>query len=326
MTGGEDILRVLRLDPASHHSGQELASRLGVSRTTVWKRIRSLRKLGFHIEGSPSRGYRFAGLEDLLDPERVRRLARTRIVGRRIIFKPITGSTNIDAFALAREGEPEGTCVLADAQTSGRGRLGRRWLAPPGSSILTSVILRPQIPPAQAPMMTLAAGVAAHRAIRRVTGLRSRIKWPNDIIVNDRKAAGILTEMHAESDRIHFVIIGIGVNVNLDMKDMPEEILKIATSLKIETERTVSRNHLLIALYEEMEGAYRRFLRHGPAIIVEQWEDAAKIRGRKVSATTAAGKKMAGIAMGIDDDGALLLRTKGGLTHRITAGDVTFIG
>lgn len=324
MTGEEDIIRALKEDPSAHHSGQELAKSLGVSRTTVWKRIRNLRKLGLKIDGSPSHGYRLAGLTDLIDADLVRRQVKTRIVGRRIDYRPITVSTNADAFTLARNGEKEGACVLADMQTGGRGRLGRKWLAPPGSSILTSIILRPDISPVHAPMMTLAAGVAAHRAIKRVTDLNPHIKWPNDILVNDRKVAGILTEMLAESDRVHFIILGIGVNVNLDIKDMPDEILKIATSLKVETGRAISRNHILIALYQEVEGAYRRFLRQGPAVIIEEWESLARIRGRNVSATTSTGSKVVGMALGLDDDGALLVKAGGDKTYRISAGDVTF--
>jgi len=324
LTGEEDIVRALKEDPSAYHSGQHLAQSLGVSRTTVWKRIRKLRKLGFKIEGSPSLGYRLAGLTDLLDPDFVRRLLKTRIIGKRIDYRPITVSTNTDAFALARGDAPEGTCVLADVQTGGRGRLGRKWLAPPGGAILTSVILRPRIPPVHAPMITLAAGVAVNRAIRRVTDLDPHIKWPNDILIGDRKVAGILTEMAAESDRVHFVIVGIGVNVNLEMKDMPDEILQIATSLKIETGRAVSRNYLLISLYQEIEGAYRRFVQQGPPAIVEEWENLARIRGRAISATTATGAKVAGTAIGLDDDGALLIKTGGGAIYRINAGDVVF--
>lgn len=324
MTGEEDILRVLRSDPAGYHSGQDLAGKIGVSRTTVWKRIRKLRNMGFRIEGSPSRGYRLEGVEDLLKPDLIRKQLKTRTVGKVIEYRSITGSTNTDAFNMARDGAKDGTCVVADAQTAGRGRLGRKWMAPPGTSILTSIILRPDIPPVHAPIMTLAAGVAVAKAITRVTGLDPRIKWPNDILIGGLKVAGILTEMLSEADVVHFIVLGIGINVNVDKKHMPGEILKIATSLSIETGRTVSRNQVLMALYEEVEGAYRRFLRQGPRIIIEQWEDIARIRGRMVSATAPSEKKVTGKARGLDDDGALLIEGSGGNLYRISVGDVTF--
>lgn len=320
----EKIINALAESTEDFLSGQELAEKLGLSRTAIWKKIRNLRKLGFEIEGTSAKGYRLTGVLDTINPDEIKKRLKTRIIGREIIYKTVTQSTNSDAFELAKEGAPEGTCIIADVQTAGRGRLGRSWLAKPSSSILTSIIIKPRIPPSQAPMLTLSAGIAVHRAIERVTSLIPHIKWPNDILINDKKVAGILTEMSAELDSVHFVIVGIGINVNYDLRDMPDELIKIATSLSTETGRFIPRNYLLTALYEEMEGAYRRFTRQGPSIIVEEWQERAHINGRRVSATTMNGVRIIGWAQGVDDDGALLVKTDSGAVHRITAGEVLF--
>lgn len=324
MSGEEDIIKLLRENPAGHHSGQAIAEKLGISRAAVWKRIGKLRKLGFKIEGSPSQGYRLAGAVDSIDPSQIGKNLGTRIIGKRIEYRPVTESTNNDAFALANEGAPEGTCVIADSQTGGRGRLGRKWFSPPGSAIMTSVILRPNIPPFQAPMFTLAAGVAVHRVISSLTGLKPRIKWPNDVLIEGRKVAGVLTEMVAEADKVHFIVVGVGINVNLDLAAMPDDIVAIATSLKNETGRVIPRNLVIATLYRELERSYRRFMGDGPKAVIEEWEELAGIRGRRISATIASDVKVTGRAEGLDDDGALILRGDGGTTYRINAGDVVF--
>lgn len=324
MKENEKIIKALLDKLHDFLSGQELADELGVSRTAIWKKIQNLRKLGFGIEGSSAKGYRLTAIGDAIIPDEIKKNLKTRIIGKEIIYKAVTQSTNTDAFELAKEGALEGTCIIAEVQTAGRGRLGRSWIAKPSSSILTSIIIRPQIPPSHAPILTLAAGIAVHRAIERVTSLVPHIKWPNDILVNDKKVAGILTEMNAELDIVHFVVIGIGINVNYDLRDMPDELTKIATSLNIQTGRFISRNYLITALYEEMEGAYRRFIRQGPSAIVEEWQERAHIKGRKVTATIMNGVKIMGCAQGVDDDGALLVKTGSGSIHRITAGEVIF--
>lgn len=320
----EKIIKALSENPHHFLSGQELAEELGISRTAVWKKIRNLRKLGFEIEGSSAKGYRLTGVADSIIPEEIKKRLKTRIIGKEIIYKAVTQSTNTDAFELAKEGAIEGTCVIAELQTAGRGRLGRSWIAKPSSSILTSIIIKPQIAPSQAPLLTLCAGIAVHRAIERVTSVVPHIKWPNDILINDKKVAGILTEMSAELDIVHFVVIGIGINVNYDLRDMPDELIKTATSLSAETDRFISRNYLLTALYEEIEGAYRRFIRQGPSVIVEEWQERARISGRRISATVMNGTRITGWAQGVDDDGALLIKTDGGSVHRITTGEVIF--
>lgn len=322
MKTDERILKILTSNPAKPFSGESLAHELKITRAAVWKRIRGLRDIGFKITGSPAKGYLLEGMEDLIKPELISKKIRTRFVGHNLIYKPITGSTNNDAFALAKEEAPEGTCVIADVQTMGRGRLGRSWAAPAGSSILTSIVLRPAVAPQAATILTLAAGVAAAIAVKRVTDLEPWIKWPNDIFIEKRKLAGILTEMHAELDVVHFVVVGIGINVNIDRKEFPEEIRKIAASLSSESGRKINRNQLIATLYYEIEHAYRRFLDQGKKAIIEQWEEIAKVRGRKVKASVIDGRKISGVALGLDHDGALMIEDRLGKTRHITAGDV----
>jgi len=316
------IIKTLRENPSKPVSGELMAHRIGISRAAVWKRISRLRELGFNIEGGASKGYILCGIEDLIRPELIGKKLETRFVGKTIIYRSVTGSTNLDALDLAAKGASEGTCVISDAQTAGRGRLGRSWVAPAGGSILTSVILRPKLSPQTATLLTLAAGVAAARAIHHVTDLKPWIKWPNDLFVGNRKLAGILTEMHAEMDRVHFVVVGIGMNVNMDRKSFPSEIRKIATSLSIEARRTVSRNQLIATLYHELEAAYVRLVEHGAKPIIAQWEELAKIRGKHIRASLVNDRKVYGTAIGLDSDGALLIEDRNGKIRKITAGDV----
>jgi len=322
----EIILKTLSKNPGGHVSGQELARAIGISRAAVWKRIKKLRDFGFHIKADTARGYTLEGIEDLIKPDLISKKLETRFVGKNIIYKHFTASTNDEAFALAREDAPEGTCVIADVQTRGRGRLGRSWLAPAASAVLTSIVFRPKLSPQTATLLTLAAGVAAARAVGHVTDLEPWIKWPNDLYIMNRKLAGILTEMRAELDRVHFVIVGVGINVNIERKTFPREIRKLATSLSIETGREINRNQLIATLYREMERAYNRLVERGPKVIIKQWEDIAKVRGRHVKASLIGGRKAVGIAQGLDSDGALLIEDKCGKIRRITAGDVEVTG
>ncbi len=326
MKNDEIILKMLAKNPAGHVSGENLARAIGTSRAAVWKRIDKLRDFGFDIKGDTARGYVLEGIEDLIKPDLIRKKLETRFVGKKIVYKHVTGSTNEDAFKLALEGKPEGTCVIADVQTAGRGRLGRSWLAPAASGVLTSVIFRPKVPPQTATLLTLAAGVAAARAVKHVTELEPWIKWPNDLYIKNRKLAGILTEMNAELDRVHFVIVGIGINVNIERKIFPEEIHKAATSLMIEARREINRNQLIAALYHEMERAYLRLIERGAKLIVEQWEDIAKVHGRRIKASMIDGRKVQGVALGLSSDGTLLVEDKRGKVRHITAGDVEVTG
>ena len=318
----ERILKILSQKPATDVSGEELARELGISRAAVWKRIKRLRETGFKIGGETGRGYRLEGIEDLIKLGALNKKLQTRIVGKKLIYKPITKSTNSDAFALAWDGAPDGTCVIADVQTAGRGRLGRSWIAPAGSAVLTSVVLRPPLTPQTATLLTLAAGIAVARTVKRVTDIEPWIKWPNDIFVANKKLAGILTEMHAELDKVHFVVIGIGMNVNIDRKALPADIRKIATSLSIEAKREINRNQLIATLYFELEHAYYRLIEKGKKTIIEQWEEISGIHGKKVRASLIDGSKVLGTAAGLDSEGSLVIVDPKGGKRYVTAGDI----
>ena len=319
----DEILQLLREHPSTFLSGEEISRRLRVSRTAVWKRIERLRTLGYEIEASTRSGYRLIQSPDLLTPSEVKPLLRTKWMGKTIHYFQTLDSTNSKAYQLALNGAEEGEVVVSESQEKGRGRLGRQWFSPPYLNLYISVILRPKISPHQASLNTLMAAVATADAIKKFSGLRPLIKWPNDILLRDRKVAGLLNEIHSETDRIHFVILGIGVNLNMDEKMFSKEIRTVATSLKIEMGQTVSRKAFLQFFLQELERWYSIFLEKGSAIILKAWRDRAHIKGRQVKVTSF-GKTVAGIAIDVDSDGALILETEDGKRKRVVAGDIEY--
>jgi BirA family biotin operon repressor/biotin-[acetyl-CoA-carboxylase] ligase len=319
----DEILQLLRDHSAEFLSGEEISVRLKVSRTAVWKRIRRLRALGYEIEASTRSGYRLIGSPDLLTPSEIRPILRTKWLGKAIHHFDTLDSTNARAYQLALNGAEEGEVVIAESQQKGKGRLGRQWFSPPFLNLYLSVILRPPIPPHQASLMTLMAAVATADAIRQLSGLFPLIKWPNDILLRDRKVAGLLNEIHSEIDRIHFVILGIGVNLNMDESMFSEEIRAAATSLRIEMGRTISRKVFLQILLEELERWYSIFIHEGSAAILEAWRNRAQIKGRRVNVTSF-GEALTGVAIDVDSDGALILETGDEGRRRVVAGDVEY--
>src|SRR4030067_1687584 len=220
----DKILQLLRESPSAFLSGEEISFRLKVSRTAVWKRIGRLRALGYEIEASTRSGYRLIGSPDLLTPSEIKPLLKTKWIGKTIHHFDTLDSTNSKAYQLALDGAEEGEVGISESQEKGRGRLGRQWFSPPFLNLYLSVILRPKIPPHQASLITLMAAVATADAIQKFSGLPPLIKWPNDILLRDRKVAGLLNEIRSETDRIHFVILGIGVNLNTAENMLSEEI------------------------------------------------------------------------------------------------------
>jgi BirA family biotin operon repressor/biotin-[acetyl-CoA-carboxylase] ligase len=319
----EKILQLLREHPSAFISGEEISQRLKVTRTMVWKRVNHLRSLGYEIEASTRSGYRLIRSPDLLTPSEINPLLRKKQMGRVIHYFQVIESTNSKAYQLALGGAKEGELVIAESQEKGRGRLGRHWFSPPFLNLYLSLILRPKIPPQQASLITLMAAVATADAIRKFTGLLPLIKWPNDILLKDRKVAGLLNEIHSETDRIHFIILGIGVNLNVDGKMFPKEVRTMATSLKKEMGHSVSRKAFLQLLLQELEGWYMVFLKEGAAAILKAWRDRARIKGRQVKVHSF-GETLVGVAIDVDKDGALILETAQGERKRIVAGDVDY--
>lgn len=252
---------------------------------------------------------------------------KTSFIGKPLYFHSIIDSTNNEAHALALKGAKEGTAVVADCQTKGKGRLGRTWESPNGVNIYTSIILRPDIHPQTAPKLTLMAAVAVAETISKFlnngSGCKSEpaVKWPNDILLNSKKVSGILTEMNSETDRINFIILGIGVNLNMTMDMLPKELRTIATSLKEETGKDISRIDFLNTLYLNIEKWHKDFLKNGFAPVCEAWKTYFNMAGKAVNIKDA-DRQIEGIALTIDDNGHLLVREKSGKIVKIVSGDV----
>jgi len=319
----EKILKLLREHAPGFVSGEEMSRQLGVTRTAIWKRVNTLKKLGYNIEASRRLGYCLLQSPDLLSPAEVRPFLRTRWIGKTIHYYRTVDSTNAQAYQLALRGAGEGEIVVAESQEKGRGRLGRHWFSPPFRNLYLSVILRPKMPPHQAPLITLMAAVATAEAIEKTSGLHPMMKWPNDLLMKGRKLAGLLNEIHSETDRIHFVILGIGVNLNTDERTFSKEIRTFATSLKRETGKTVSRKIFLQHLLQALEKWYDVFHRQGGSPILQAWRNWAQVGGRQVRITSF-GEQITGKAVDVDSDGALILETANGQRKRIVAGDVEY--
>jgi BirA family biotin operon repressor/biotin-[acetyl-CoA-carboxylase] ligase len=253
----------------------------------------------------------------------LRQACKDRLIGKEILFFLEIDSTNREARDRAKGGAGEGTVILADSQSRGKGRLGRSWESSPGANLHLSIILKPPICPSDAPQITLLAGVAAARALSGVSGLKCLIKWPNDILLRGKKLAGILAEMEGEGSRVGFIILGIGVNVNWRREDFPADLGVTATSLRAESGKEISRGAAAAGLFRELEKEYTAFIREGfSARLREEWDRLSWINGKEVTLSLPEGE-ISGRALGLDTDGALLLLDGKGKTRRFIAGDVS---
>lgn len=318
------ILQLFR-DKGGFVSGEYFSRALGVSRTAVWKHISSLRELGHVIEAVPSRGYKLLSSPELLDSSEINALLNTVRVGKRLDCLKQTTSTNSDAFRIAEDGAPEGTVVIADAQIGGKGRRGRVWSSPAGVNLYCSVVLRPSIMPHEAPQLTFLSAVAVARAIEQTTDLIPEIKWPNDVLIGGKKVAGLLNEMSAETDGINFIILGIGVNLNMTADQFPDDLRYPATSLLLESGSRVCRTHFAAVMLNELDKLYADFASSGFGPVREEWQKRCNANGRAVSVSDVGDEHKSGMFVGIDGDGALLLRSGDGRIERIVSGDVRVI-
>ena len=317
------ILTALRLPKTGAVSGAELAQKLGVSRAAIWARVDELRSLGYDIEASPHLGYRLVSVPDVLHADDLHsRLPDVKVVGRDIRVFQETTSTNDVVEKLARDGVKEGVVVFAESQTRGRGRLGRKWISPEKKGLWFSVLLRPNLRPQAATQLTVAAATALARAISGQTNISPEIKWPNDILIKGKKVAGILTELSAELDQVKYLILGIGVDVNLNAGEFPPDVRKIATSLKIEAGRTINRAELAAAALEELDTDYARICAGQFEALADEWEERCTTIGHNVMIRVG-DRSIQGRAESLDSDGALLIRTQHGRLERIIGGDVT---
>ena len=321
MTSRDKILSLFRAHSDQYVSGQEISRALNISRAAVWKQVKVLRELGFVIEAKHSLGYRLVDAPDLLLAAEIENELNCRLIGRSVVSLPETDSTNVQARRLAEEGALEGTVVIADRQSAGRGRLGRCWESPPGVNLYCSILLRPKIPVQQAPQLTFLSVVAVAETLNKICQLPAKVKWPNDILVGGAKIAGLLNEMNAETEQIHFVILGIGVNLNMTEKQFPEVLNYPATSAFLKTGKHVDRVAFLRAFLQCLDQYYMEFLEEGFLPIRRRWEHLCDMMNAQVLVDQGS-ISLCGTVVGLDSAGALRLQLDNGRVERILAGDV----
>ncbi|MEE9543160.1 MAG: biotin--[acetyl-CoA-carboxylase] ligase [Thermodesulfobacteriota bacterium] len=329
-----DVLRLLKAKDGGLVSGQAVSEALKISRTAVWKQVARLKEMGFSITSSRARGYTLESFDAPFNAVEVLSELTTDFVGSDIYFYDELASTNITAGELAIQGAREGTIVIADAQSKGKGRLGRHWVSPPAENLYTSIILRPKISPVKAPSLTLVFAVAAAEAIQSFVSQTPVVKWPNDILLDSMKVSGILMEMSADIDRVNHVICGIGVNINSAPKlsggtggtggtgtGRPGPGGLKATSLRASSGANVNRAAFARELYSSVEKWYKVILKEGFGPAIEAWRGYFIAEGKAVS-IDAIDRSVEGICMGIDETGALLVREGSGKVSTITSGDM----
>jgi len=316
----EKIIDVLLDNGGNFISGEELSRQLNISRTAVWKHIKEIRGEGYVIEAFPRKGYRMKKKPDLLLPREIKRHLNTLRLGKSIEYLPRVDSTNRRAKEMGLQGALEGTLVVAEEQTRGRGRLDRQWFSPQGG-IWFSILLRPDLSPQQAPLLTLLTSLAGVKGIKNATGYSLYIKWPNDLFWQGKKAAGILTEINAEMDRINFVVVGVGINVNIRHDHFPEDISSEAISLMEEGGESVSRPKLLATFLNEMEKMYDQAQLEGFKELIGEWKKYSTTLGKRVEVKTPRGI-IKGKAVDINEEGALMVEKEGGGVIHLLSGDV----
>jgi BirA family transcriptional regulator, biotin operon repressor / biotin---[acetyl-CoA-carboxylase] ligase len=325
LSDGALVLESLREAGAGACSGGALAERLGVSRAQVWKHVEALRKRGYDIEGTPGGGYRLAGVPDRLYPEEISAGLATRWLGREVLWLEETDSTNRVAGERARAGAPHGLAVVAEGQTAGRGRLGRAFFSPPHVNLYTSIVLRPRISLAETPTVILAAGAAVAETVAAEVGDPDavEVKWPNDVLLGGRKTSGILMELVAEATQVGHLVLGIGVNLNVDRELFPDEFRAGATSLASHLGRRVDRAAFVRRLFVTLEDMLDLHAERGFAALRPRFDRFYRMAGRSIVVSEPGGGRLEGTALAPEADGALAVRRADGAVVRVLAGDVT---
>ncbi len=317
-----NILKILK-DAKDYVSGQELCEHLGVSRTAVWKAIQQLEKEGYEIEAKRNRGYRLTEGKNVFAATEIKSLLQTEQVGHNLVFLELVDSTNNEARRQAEKGAGDGTLVVALEQSAGKGRRGRSWVSARGSGVWMSLLLRPDFMPEDASMLTLIAAMAVREGIRQTAGLEGQIKWPNDVVLNGKKVCGILTEMSTEMEWIRYVVIGIGINVN--MREFPEEIRETATSLALCADKTIRCAELIAAVAGTWEYYYKKFLKTRDfSLLMEEYNQMLVNVDREVKVLAPKGE-YTGISRGINERGELLVETNQEL-RTVLSGEVSVRG
>ncbi|PIC62809.1 biotin--[acetyl-CoA-carboxylase] ligase [Sporosarcina sp. P13] len=302
-------------------SGQDIADEFGLSRTAIWKYIKELEDEGYEIGSQRKKGYFLIEAPDLVNAANISEQLETTAYGRFVKYFKTCATTQTIAHEEAQNGAADGTLIISEEQTAGKGRLARPWVSNAGRGIWMSLIIRPQLPPQQAPQLTLVAAVAIVRAIEEVTNIQPVIKWPNDILINGKKVTGILTELQADPDRVKAIILGMGVNANQVLSDFPEELQTIATSLRIEKGEKVDRAKLVAKIMQYLEQYTALYVEKGFAPIKILWESYATITGKKIKANMV-NESVEGIALGISEDGMLELQLEDGTIRGIYSADI----
>jgi len=317
----KEILTCLR-NAVDYVSGGAIARQMGISRTAVWKHIKTLERMGYTITALQGKGYKLSGIPDRLYPWEIEHHMQTRSMGRKIIHRDTIESTNALAFSYGLEGAEEGTCVIAEQQTAGRGRLGRPWFSPSGKNIYMSLILRPGVSPQDVYPLTFVSSLAIYDTIRILTGQEPTLKWPNDVLMGGRKVCGTLLEISTEADRVSCVIVGIGFNINMKEDEVDEAIRQKATSLFMETKKEYERAAVCGMLLTNLEKYYLIFKDHGGREICAVWEERSGIKGKHMEIVQN-DVRYEGVSEGIGPDGSLLLNVNGSII-KIISGDVSF--
>ncbi|MFS0687889.1 biotin--[acetyl-CoA-carboxylase] ligase [Sporosarcina sp. 179-K 8C2 HS] len=302
-------------------SGQEFADEFGLSRTAIWKYIKEFEEDGYEIASIRKKGYVLIASPDRVNSANIQKHLQTKTYGRTIDYHVSCGSTQNIAHDAAQAGAPDGTLIVSEEQTAGKGRLSRPWNSAAQKGIWMSLIVRPSLMPQQAPQMTLVAAVAIVRAIENVAGIEASIKWPNDILLHGKKVTGILTELQSEPDRIKAIILGIGMNVNQDEEDFPEELQEIATSLKIACGRQIDRAKLIAEILGFIELYTSMYEKHGFGPIKLLWEGYSNTAGKRIRAVML-NETIEGTALGISEEGLLELRLDDGSVRGIYSADI----
>ena len=317
-----EILTILK-DTDGYVSGQELCERFGVSRTAVWKAMNQLKKEGYEIESVQNKGYHLVKTPDILSKNELVSIRKTKWVGTEICYFDVTDSTNTQAKSLGEGDAPNGTLVVAGKQESGRGRRGRSFESPAGTGIFMTLLLRPEIEPQNASMLTLVSALAVAKGIEHMVDLPVQIKWPNDIVINGKKVCGILTEMSAQMDYVNYIVIGIGINVGNE--EFPEEIKDVATSIYLESGKHVNRAMLIEKIWEEFEDYYELYEKtQDLSSLVKEYDSYLVNRGQKVRVLDSK-DPYEGKAMGITDRGELIVDTWEA-RRLVSAGEVSVRG
>ncbi|WP_117169375.1 biotin--[acetyl-CoA-carboxylase] ligase [Paraliobacillus sediminis] len=305
----EKLIELLALNGTVFISGQDISETLNISRTAVWKQMKRLEKEGYQIEAVPNKGYRIVALPSIMSKNTLQWGLKTKWLGKNMVHQIKMPSTQTKANQLAQEGCAHGTVVIADRQETGRGRMNRSWFSNNDLGVWLSIVLRPNVPPLQGPQLTLVVATVLAELIELDVGITPAIKWPNDILINGKKIAGILTEMQAEQDKIHHIVIGIGLNVNQLADSFENEISKRATSLKIETGETFEKQKLIQSLLKRFEEAFDRYQLTGFSEVKDKWESFGYKINEEVSYKAGNVEKQ-GVIRGISTDGALIMENK----------------